>query len=86
MRVNPAQKTIKGPAEWFTGDVFIDLIARGEDPSRIQVGAVHFTPVPAPPGTPTASVRPSLSPKVSGRSKPAAGKSRRSVRVTSSTP
>ena len=27
----------KGPAEWFTGDVWIDAIARG-------VNAVHFTP------------------------------------------
>ncbi|HEX3839176.1 MAG TPA: cupin domain-containing protein [Acidimicrobiales bacterium] len=44
MQINPTQNTIKGPAEWFTGDVYIDLIARGEDPSRIQVGAVHFTP------------------------------------------
>lgn len=43
MRINPTQ-TIKDPAEWFTGDVFIDLIARGGGPSRIQVGAVRFIP------------------------------------------
>jgi quercetin dioxygenase-like cupin family protein len=36
--------SIKGPAEWFTGDVYIDPIARGEEPARIQVVAVHFTP------------------------------------------
>jgi quercetin dioxygenase-like cupin family protein len=36
--------SIKGPAEWFTGDVYIDPIANGVDPSRIQVNAVHFTP------------------------------------------
>jgi hypothetical protein len=26
------QPTAKGPAEWFTGDVWIDAIARGEEP------------------------------------------------------
>ena len=36
--------SIRGPAEWFTGDVYIDPIANGVDPSRIQVNAVHFTP------------------------------------------
>ena len=44
MRINPKPPSIKGSAEWFTGDVYIDLIARGEEPSRIQVGIVHFTP------------------------------------------
>ena len=38
------QPTAKGPAEWFTGDVWIDAIARGEEPSRVRVNAVHFTP------------------------------------------
>ena len=28
----------------FTGDVWIDLIAQGEAPSRIRVNAVHFAP------------------------------------------
>jgi quercetin dioxygenase-like cupin family protein len=40
----PKQPTAKGPAEWFTGDVFIDAIARGEDPARVRVSAVRFTP------------------------------------------
>jgi quercetin dioxygenase-like cupin family protein len=44
MQIYPQQPSIKGPAEWFTGDVYIDLIARGEPPARIQVGTVHFTP------------------------------------------
>jgi len=35
---------MKGPTDWFTGDVYIDPIASGEEPSRIQVNAVHFTP------------------------------------------
>jgi quercetin dioxygenase-like cupin family protein len=38
------QPTAKGPAEWFTGDVWIDAIARGEEPSRVRVSAVHFAP------------------------------------------
>ena len=44
MEVQPRQPTAKGPAEWFTGDVWIDGIARGEEPSRVRVSAVHFTP------------------------------------------
>jgi hypothetical protein len=31
--VQPKQPTAKGPAEWFTGDVWIDAIARGEEPA-----------------------------------------------------
>jgi quercetin dioxygenase-like cupin family protein len=42
--IQPKQPTAKGPAEWFAGDVFIDAIARGEDPSRVRVSAVRFTP------------------------------------------
>ena len=44
MEVVPAAPSIRGPAEWFTGEVWIDAIARGEDPSRINVSAVHFNP------------------------------------------
>jgi len=44
MQIIPKQPSIKGPAEWFTGDVYIDPVARGEEPSRIQANAVHFTP------------------------------------------
>lgn len=44
MEVQPAQQSAKGPAEWFTGDVWIDAIARGEEPSRIRLSSVHFTP------------------------------------------
>lgn len=36
--------TAKGPSEWFTGDVWLDPIVRGEEPSRVRVNAVHFTP------------------------------------------
>src|ERR1035437_4844027 len=44
MKVQPKQPTAKGPAEWFTGDVYIDSIARGKEPSHLNVGAVHFSP------------------------------------------
>ena len=44
MDVHPVQPTAKGPADWFAGDVWIDGIARGEEPSRIRMNAVHFTP------------------------------------------
>jgi quercetin dioxygenase-like cupin family protein len=44
MEVQPRKPSAKGPLEWFTGDVWIDAIAQGEDPPRIRVGAVHFTP------------------------------------------
>jgi quercetin dioxygenase-like cupin family protein len=34
----------KGPAEWFTGSVFIDEIVRGEEPSRVRLFRVSFAP------------------------------------------
>jgi quercetin dioxygenase-like cupin family protein len=42
--IQPKQPTAKGPAERFTGDAFLDPIARGEEPSRVRVSAVRFTP------------------------------------------
>lgn len=44
MEVMRAGATMKGPAEWFTGDVYIDGIAQGQGPTPITVGSVHFTP------------------------------------------
>lgn len=44
MEVQPKRPTAKGPAEWFTGDVWIDPIARGGEGSSLTVAAVHFTP------------------------------------------
>jgi hypothetical protein len=31
MEIQSKQATIKGPAETFTGDVWFDVVARGED-------------------------------------------------------
>jgi quercetin dioxygenase-like cupin family protein len=36
--------TAKGPAEWFTGDVYIDAVAAAPAPARVQANLVHFTP------------------------------------------
>ncbi len=36
--------TTQGSAEMFTGAVYFDPIARGEEPARVRVSAVHFTP------------------------------------------
>jgi quercetin dioxygenase-like cupin family protein len=36
--------TGKGPAEWFTGDVYIDAVAAAPAPGRVQANLVHFTP------------------------------------------
>jgi quercetin dioxygenase-like cupin family protein len=44
MEVQPRKPSSKGPAEWFTGDVWIDAVAQGEEPSRVRVSVVHFTP------------------------------------------
>jgi len=44
MEIQPRKPTFTGPADWFTGDVWIDPIAQGREPSRLAVIAVHFTP------------------------------------------
>ncbi|MCU1491947.1 MAG: transcriptional regulator [Acidimicrobiaceae bacterium] len=44
MQIQAEQPSMKGPSEWFTGDVWIDTIVRGREPSRVRVSAVHFAP------------------------------------------
>lgn len=44
VEIVPKQPSMRGPAEWFTGDVWIDAIARGRDGSKPAVNAVHFSP------------------------------------------
>src|SRR4051812_36950570 len=36
--------TAPGPADWFTGTVFVDTIATANPPSRLAAASVHFTP------------------------------------------
>ncbi len=45
MQIEEKQPTTKGPAERFTGDVYVDAIAtRRPEPSRMIVSRVRFTP------------------------------------------
>jgi quercetin dioxygenase-like cupin family protein len=38
------QPTVKAPADWFTGDVWFDVIHAGEEPSRMRANMVRFSP------------------------------------------
>lgn len=44
MAIRQRQPTVKGPADWFTGDVYIDIVMRGDEPSRTRVSCVRFAP------------------------------------------
>ncbi|MCW2703394.1 MAG: transcriptional regulator [Blastococcus sp.] len=44
MEILQKQPSVKGPAQMFTGDVWLDVIARGEEPSRVRVNTVRFAP------------------------------------------
>jgi quercetin dioxygenase-like cupin family protein len=41
--LNSSETTV-GPADWFTGSVYIDPIATPSGPSRLSASRVHFTP------------------------------------------
>ena len=36
--------TVRGPADWSTGDVYIDTIASPSEASSVGAAVVHFTP------------------------------------------
>ncbi|TDC27056.1 cupin domain-containing protein [Streptomyces sp. 8K308] len=38
------QPTSKAPADWFTGDVWRDVIVAGQEPSRMRANLVRFSP------------------------------------------
>ena len=44
MGIEPKPPTLRGPADWFTGDVWIDPIVQPRDGSQLNISAVHFTP------------------------------------------
>ena len=44
MQVRPKEPSEKGAADRFAGDVWIDVLALGEPPSRIRVTMVRFAP------------------------------------------
>jgi quercetin dioxygenase-like cupin family protein len=37
-------ETARGPADWFTGAVHIDIVATPSGPSRLHAVSVHFAP------------------------------------------
>jgi quercetin dioxygenase-like cupin family protein len=39
-----ANDTVRGPADWFTGAVYIDSVAPPESGYRVSASNVHFTP------------------------------------------
>ena len=43
-RMQPKTPTVKGPDEWFTGDVYFNAYYAGEEPSRARLNLVRFTP------------------------------------------
>lgn len=44
MGVQSKPPTVHGPAEWFTGDVWMDPIVQPEGDSQLNIVAVHFHP------------------------------------------
>jgi quercetin dioxygenase-like cupin family protein len=45
MRIQEKRPTVKNPPEYFTGDVWLDMIATPQDPGqRMSVGKVRFAP------------------------------------------
>lgn len=44
MEIQPKQPSVKGPAATFTGDVWYDIIAKGQGPSPMRVNVVRFAP------------------------------------------
>ncbi len=45
MKITPnGSDTGRGPAEWFTGDVYVDSVATPSDGHRVSASSVHFTP------------------------------------------
>jgi quercetin dioxygenase-like cupin family protein len=44
MEIRPKPPTTRAPAETFTGDAWLDVIVRGDAPSRVRVSTVRFAP------------------------------------------
>ena len=44
MQLSPVSPTAKAPAQAFTGDVYVTPIYTGQEPSRMIVALVRFTP------------------------------------------
>lgn len=50
MAIQSKRATSKGSAESFIGEVWFDVIAQGEAPSRLRVSIVRFSPGRTRPG------------------------------------
>ena len=44
MEIKPKTPSTRGPAAMFTGQVWFDVIAQGQAPSRLRVNLVRFAP------------------------------------------
>jgi len=44
MEIVSTPPTLKGPAEWFTGDVYLDVIIPQDGRTIARAASVHFTP------------------------------------------
>ncbi|HEX5040100.1 MAG TPA: cupin domain-containing protein [Candidatus Limnocylindria bacterium] len=44
MQIEPKQPSTKGSPDRFIGDVWLDVLVRGEELSRIRVSVVRFAP------------------------------------------
>ena len=44
METIPTPPTAKGPGDWFTGDVYIDVIIPQDGRTTARAASVHFTP------------------------------------------
>ena len=44
MHIRPKPPTVKGGPDRFHGDVWLDVIVLGEEPSRVRVSVVRFAP------------------------------------------
>jgi quercetin dioxygenase-like cupin family protein len=44
MNIVPTSGSTEGSEKMFTGHVYFDVIIKGEEPSRVRVNSVHFTP------------------------------------------
>ena len=48
MQMLPKQPSVKGPAAWFTGEVYFDVIAPGAPSTHRRAGSTPCTSRPAP--------------------------------------
>lgn len=44
MEMSPTPPTVTAPRDWFTGDVWFDVLAAPPAPARLRVNLVRFSP------------------------------------------